>query len=612
MEWAVLRKRRLALKLLLTVGTASLAASLLFLAVNTTTSKYEITVYDSYPFLFWALLLVAIFFGQIAIFEGAQADETGRYWQWGFGLVLAATLVVLLIPFYRYNLYARGDMLTLIGMIEEIRNLGFVPESNYYPNVHLLMLTFASVTGLSVPKAINLVTPIMTVFYVLSLYSLLNVLFTKESKVLFVLPLVALPLFTQQHVVFQPSWFAFLTVPFVFYLIFRSYDRQSRFQFKFLLLLAIVSLVFYHPAVTLFFTLMLGLLKAAFVVGRLYTKRSRKIGNTPLIAASLAFILFFSWYYSFEGIIASTLSVFYVLFGLSAGSSQFGNLAASAARTSPEILDIVLVGVHTYGMSAAIVSMSLLFFGYYAYLTVWGDREYDAVETFLGATLLVFTFGAAVAFFVDIVLRFHRILRFAIFAGPLLIGLGLYTLSTRLDPKTASQYLRPVVYTSFFVFAFLGVFTLYGSPLSDDSNLQITQAEIEGMEWLFENRNTSLVIDELGINQYRLYTYTQSKKGLGTNIRWRLPPPPMHFAYANASLEDLPYRAAEHRRYLVVTRLGREKNPRFYPKYRQYWRHNPSDFRRLERDSEFLHVYDDGTLDAYVVRGVGVQTNESR
>lgn len=608
--WVGVDRKRL--KLLLTIGAVCVATSVAFVATNANASGYEITVYDSYPGTFWLLLVVAVLIGQIVIFESGQLDDNRSYWRWGFALLLSTYLVLLMIQALRYNMYARGDMLTLIGMVLEIKELNVIPESNYYPNVHLLSLTVSYATGLRVAKVINVITPLMSIFYFVSVYALLDTVFTDKRKLPFALPFASLLLFKGQHVTFQPSWFAFCTIPFILFLFFRGYRRTSRYPFKVALVLTIVALAFYHPAVTFFFIAMLIALKGASLVGRQFARRSLTTGSTPLLAASIALILFFSWYYSFETFAGSTVTILYLLLGLSEGASQFGNLSGTIARTNPQLLDLALAGIYTYGLYAAVVGLGLVFLGYLTYLALRRRRSYDPIEAFLGVTFLVFTVGAAIAFFIDVVLAFHRILRYAIFSGSILIGIGFYTLFQRIDAESVDRYLRPIIYVSFFVFAFLSVFTLYGSPLSDDNNRQITQAEIEGMEWLFTHRNTSLVIDQLGINQYRLYTYTQSKKGLGTNVRWHLPPPPMNFMYSNASLEDIPDSAAVNRRYLVITELGRTKNPRFYPQYRQFWRHTPEDFRRLEHDPSFHHVYDDGTLDSYIVRNVSTQPNGSR
>lgn len=610
-EGGLLRGNRRTLKLALTTGTVCVAASLTFIAADPQASRYEITVYDSYPLWFWMLLFAAVLLGQIGIFESRNEAGLHRYWKWGFGLIIAANTVLLTIPALRYEMYARGDMLTLIGMIREIDALGIVSQTNYYPNVHLYALTFSYATGIDIPTTVNVITPIVTVLYILAVHVLLKALFTYEDKLLFVLPFVSLLLFKGQHVVFQPSWFAFLMVPFVLYLLFRSYDRPSKYRFKIGLLLAVVSLTFYHPAVTLFFIGTLLMLKVAFAVGRRFAGERRTTGNTPVITASIASILFFSWYFSFDAIIRIILSIGYVLLGVSDEGSMFESLAGVTARTNPGLFDVALVGIYKYGIYAAVVGVTLVFLGYRASHWLQRRGEYDAIEAFLGMVFLSFTAIAAVAFVVNITLRFNRFLRFALFAGPILIGIGFYTLQQRLDTRRIVRYYRPIIYTSFFVFAFLSVFTLYGSPVSTDENRQITQAEVEGMDWLFTRRNTSLLIDELGINQFRLYSFTRSETAPQSNIRWRVPPPSMHFEYDNVSEEDVLYGAALERRYLVITMLGREKNPRFYLQYREHWRHSPADFGRLERRQSVSRVYDGGTMTTYVVRGIGNETNES-
>jgi hypothetical protein len=596
-------ERRVRLKLLLAVGAAATAIALVFVAADPKATSYELSVYDAYPLPFWFLVLVATFFGQLVIFESGYADRWHRYWKWGLALVLGINAVLLLLPALRYELFARGDMLTYIGMIRRIGDLGAVPRTNYYPNVHLLALTVSYATGIAPSTVINVLPPVASLFYIVSLYPLLNVVFGGSRKVLFVLPFSSLLLFSGEHVFFHPSVFAFMTLPFAFYLLFRSYGGRATTRFRAALLVVVVAVTFYHPVVTVFFVGMLGLLWLSVVASKRLASADTMTRRSPLVVAVLAFVLFFAWYYSFESIIGSTLIIVYTLMGVSEGSSQLGNIASVFSRTTPAVSDIALVGIYTYGLVGAIIGLAFVFVGYYAVLVARGQRRFDPIEAFLAGTLCVFTFGAAVAFAVDVTIGFYRVVRYARFVGVVLVGAGFYTLFRRIDADVAARYLRPVVYLSLFAFAFLSVFYLYSSPLSNGSNLQITEAEVEGMEWTFEHRNRSLAIDQLGISQYRMSTYENLEET--ENIRFELPPPPDHFDYANASAEDLPSSAAADRRYLVTTELGRVSNPRLYPSYREFWRHSPQDFDRLERKPSVGHVYDDGTLDLYVISGVG-------
>jgi hypothetical protein len=601
---------RLRLKLSAAVGSLALALAMLFVAADPRAVQYELSVYDAYPAAFWVLLLLGLFVGQVVVFESVRSGERHPYWRFGFGLMLAANAVLLFLPAIRYDFFLRGDMLSFVGMIRTIGETGVVSESNYYPNVHLLAFAVSAVTGIDPSRIVNYLPPVVWLLYVASLYYLLTGFFEDRTEILFVIPFGALLLFEFEHSLFTPSLFAFPMIPFVLHLLFRSYTNRESYRFKVLYLVAVVSLVFYHPAVTMFFVGMLVLLKLVFFVGRYGRAPNARSENTSLFSAAIAFVLFFSWYYSFASIIGSTLAVLYTVLGLSEGSSTYGQLTSVFARASPELSDVALVGVYRYGLIAAIVGLTLAAVAYLGYLSLRGRRPLDAVELFLVATFGTFLVVSVVAFFVDVTLGYARFARYVRFAGSILVGVGFYALFRRTDSDALGRYLRPAIYASFFVFAFLSVFLLYGSPLSNDRNLQITEAEVKGSEWLFEYRNDSLLIDQMGIDQYRMYSFDQSTSR-GRNVRRSVPPPPDHFAYGNVSLEDLPSGAAENRRYLVVTRLGRIKNQRLYPQYQEFWRHTPDDFERLERDPSFSHVYDDGSLEAYLVQNVGASGNNS-
>lgn len=593
-------------KFLAAVGATCLAAALTFVAANPTASGYEITVYDGYPTAFWVLLLCALFLGQVAIFEGARNRTDLGHWKLGFAVLLAANAVLLFLPAIRYDMWARGDLLTFIGMINNIGVVETVPRSNYYPSIHLFALVFSQVTGIEVAQVVNLLPPVMTLVYVVSTYVFLTVVCDDARKPLYVLPFSSLLLYQFENIWFTPSVFAFMLVPFVLYLLFRVRTERTRTRFKVLLLVSIVALVFYHPAVTVFLVGILGLVKVAFLLrGRVFAGDSH-YKSTPVVAASIASVLFFAWYYSFDSIVGSTLIVVYHLLGISQGSPQFGQITSVYARTTPELSDLVLVGIYSYGLFAPLVGMGSVFLGYFVYLALRGRRSFGVIEAILGGILAVFTVGGVFAFFVDVTLGFTRIVRYVRFAGSILVGFGFYTLFRRADFRSAARYLRPVIYVSFFVFAFLSVFMLYGSPISNEENLQLTDSEMAGMNWLFDHRNESLLVDELGISQYRHHTMVNPRQELGESLRQSTPPPPDHFEYGNGSALSKPEdRTFKNRRYLVVTELGRTKNPRFYPQYPDFWRHTPEDFARLERDSDVAHVYASGSLDTYLVHDVG-------
>lgn len=602
---------RIRLKLLSAVGATLIATCLVTIAASSQAGRYEITVYDAYSAAFWASLLTALFLGQIVIVESVRGGSVHRYWKWGLALVLSANAVLLILPVVRYHLFARGDMLTFIGMIERIRTLGYVPQSNYYPNIHLLTLAMSYVTGIEVEVLVNVIPAIGSLFYAVSLYELLASIFDDRRKVLFILPLGSLLLFKFENAMFSPSVFSFMLLPFVLYLLFRIHAGGVFTRYRYGFVIVLVSIVFFHPITTVFFVGIFLLLKTAGLAGRWLGDRNLHRERTTVIAASLALIVFFAWYYTFSSIVGSTAIVLLSLLGVSQGTPQYSQVTGVLARTNPDLADIALVGIYKYGIIAPILAIGFTFLGYHAVLYATGRKSYDTVEAFAAGTFVVFTVGAVFAFFVDIIIGETRVLRYVRFAGTIIIGLGFYELFRRVDRRALDQYLRPALYATLFVLAFFSVFMLYASPLSNTYNSQVTEGEVRGMEWLFENRDRSLVIDELGISQYRLYTYLHETQESGTNVRSSRTAPPPHFAYGNESEVEVPSDASPSRRYLVVSRLGRIENPRFYPGYQRYWRHKPADFRNLETDPSFAHVYDGGGIDSYIVQGIGNQSEQS-
>lgn len=604
-------KPRVRLKLLLAVGAAFLAFALVHVAADPFTPRYEITIYDGYPPAFWAALVGAVFLGQVAVFESAWAADARRYWKWGFALVLAANAVLLILPAIRYYIYAGADVLTFIGMTEQIRNLGVVPQSNYYPNVHLLTLALSYLTGLKVQFLVSLVPAVISLFYPVAVYALLRVWFEDSRKPLYVVPFAVPLVFTYENLMFSPSVFSFLLLPFVLYLLFRIYAGRSLTRLRLPFIVVIVAVVFYHPLTTLFFVGVFGLLALTLAVGRRFDDSYAAQERTTLVAASIAFVVFFAWYYSFPSIVGSTTIVVLSVLGLSQGTATADQLASVFFRTNPDVADVTMVGIYTYGMFAAIAGLSLAFVGYLAYRFARDREEFDVIEAFLALTFLAFTAGAVGAFFVDLPFGTTRLQRYARFAGTVLIGLGFYRLFRRANVRAVGRYLRPAAYVSFFVLAYLSVFMLYGSPLSNSVNVQVTESEVKGMEWVFENRDSDVLIDELGIQQYRFYTFLYETRDTPEGIGWMESDtaPPPHFEYDNASAVKRLDDSSTDRRYLVITELGRVRNPRFFPGYEDSWRHTPEDFERLENDPSVARVYDDGGLNAYLVREVGNQSS---
>src|SRR6056297_1370604 len=99
-------------------GLVLVLTVILFLTPDATT--YEISIYDAYPWYFWAIAGVGLLLGNVVIVRSA-AEETA---DWMYGLLLVVTVVGVLVflPYFRgYAVFGRADVLSHVGYIRDIQ-----------------------------------------------------------------------------------------------------------------------------------------------------------------------------------------------------------------------------------------------------------------------------------------------------------------------------------------------------------------------------------------------------------------------------------------------------------------------------------------------------------
>lgn len=148
---------------------------------------------------------------------------------------------------------------------------------------------------------------------------------------------------------------------------------------------------------------------------------------------------------------------------------------------------------------------------------------------------------------------------------------------------------------------FLSIFTFYYSTVNGDVNLQVTNMDWEGTEWIFDHKNKQIMTDELGISQWRFYSaiYGIKEYNLIKSVGQVIKSPPDHFSYNNKTSLGAYYNES---RYLIITSLGRIFYPEAYPDYKKYWRFSPKDFDKLESDDTVMKIYTNGDFDAFFIK----------
>jgi len=592
------------------VSLALVAFCIVLIALNPTAAGYEISLFQAYPLPFWVALVTALASGQLLIFRNGFEPEA-EYWKLGVALVGIVTVVLLSQPHIRYTLYGRGDILTHIGYVRRVVATGTILETNWYPALHFLAALVAELTVLAPKDAISVFPVLFSLFYLASLVYLFARLTSSATSFLFALSVGVLPLLGGVHTYAAPSGVAFLSVPLVIYLFLRLHDAEQFRTYAAAFVLVTLTLVPFHPLTFLYLLSILLALRVTYEIGTRVRSLSMDVGGpirTPTLL--LALLLWLWWYSSFPSVVRTGLDMMATLIGRTE-AGQFGHLVGVASTYTPDVLDILTIGVAQYGLLGILCSSATFLIGWYLFGSLREGEPIDSRVIAVTAVFGTFTAVAVVAFFVDFVFSYYRFVRPVYLTAPVLIGVGLAVVNERVDRPALRRFAVGIVVISLISLAVLSVLGLHLSPVTKDPNKQVTAMEIEGSEWFFEHRDQELRIDEVGFKQFRFYSVTSeevtreepyniallsAERGLlqlGTS-------PPDHFGYDGNESAGAAY---DDDRYLIVTELGRETYPELYTDYRPFWRFTPEEFQRLERDPAVDHVYDNGEFDVYYVHG---------
>jgi hypothetical protein len=569
---------------------------------------YEISIYDAYPWYFWVFIITSIFMGQIILMRGMlSSDKNNRLWIFGFWAIITTNIILLFMPFIRgYATYGRGDVLTHIGYIKDIFRTSSIGTDNFYPIGHILTASLSYITGISVEHGVNIIPPIFSLFYIISIYFLAKQILERKEEVLFVLAFTSILLFSHRHLIFSPSVQSFFLLPFVLYLYFKSRNSRNPLEFGILLIISLFLITFFHPMTTLFLILVFLILEFSLFIYKSINKKQgfelpelQKRGSFNVILIS--FITFFTWYFSFS---AATNSFRMVLNWLiyQSQATEIEGILDIIGRTHPDFPDLIELTFNMHGQLIILGFLSL-FFSIYIF-NIWrrhtSEHKLKFYHIFFFIGFLIFAVLSAITLFSYTPIGFGRVLKFVLFFSSVFVGLCFYLLFKKSEFSFNKQHFKSIsLCIILIVLLYFSTFNFYFSPVMRLPNEQVSEMEINGMTWFFDHRNEEVPIQEIGLSQKRFHDAIIGWSIPGKNIRYGADTLPVdHFDYINkTSLGDY----YEDQRYLVIGTLGRMYYPEIHPKYEERWRFTADDFCMLEKDNTVLRIYDNGNVNIYFV-----------
>ncbi|MDW5562425.1 MAG: hypothetical protein SA339_04290 [Methanomassiliicoccus sp.] len=539
---------------------------------NAPMGKYEYSVYQSTPAIFWIAIILGIVSGIATLIF--SYGKSRFFFSVGLFQLLITNFVLITLYLYRGFIYLeRFDSQTYVGFGKDIVQLGSIPDYNFYPIGSLIMAMTGMVTGQSVVMMSQLFPALFFTAYTLGILCWARAISTKPLFVTSMM-MAAIPIFFAWYIptIYHETW-CVLMLPFFFFILQRCTTGKA--SYKALAGLMVLFFVFGHPLVAV------GALLVMFI-----TLLTQDLSRTKVRSISPSFLLFcvvilFGWIVFNAGLVRDLQNIVEQLMGLAVGASTLGTAQGQSSQMG--ILSIV--------QSILVVTVDDLI---YILLSLWvgiiilknGWRTHPMTVTmacFLGgaaflAVMVVFTYTHNP--FRMINLNFTMI-----FTIPL-VGYLLYTF--RKDKK---RYRSQALAALIVVCMVATVFTMYQDPLEVYPNGALAKSEVVGNNWLITEQENGSMTYVVLTNPIRFTSLSHDEIAVRQNSNlWNITEASPHldpFLNANRT-ESMQYLIFSDYDVLAYTRTWAAAD-----------KYNASDFGSVTWSTEVNHVYMSDCLTTY-------------
>jgi hypothetical protein len=627
----------------LALGLSCFVIGAVVLAAHATpATDYEISVYAGTPIAFWLGIGVSL---SVAVTVGVFVP-TRRVRAVSLFLGGTAVIAVLLIPIVRgYYYLASADSMSHLGWIRDIATGALAPIDLFYPGFHVISVLIAIVTGAQLPRAAMLAVAafalVFVLFVTLSVRALtpssLGTVIGGISAFLF-LPINVIVVKLAPHPISQAS--LYIALVFFLFVKFLPADREwdeapadavtawyrwrhsSVFSGVFsgvglLLLLALATLVLYHPQAAAMIFILFSTIALVQVVYRWWFVSSRLGSYRPMLVPTIFLGSCLGiWIGTFHPGLLDTGS------RIAARVSEF--LQGTGGGDAGEVVGQRGSSLQQIGGSLEEVFIKLflvetVFVGLAVVLVILGFRnrldeespDLNAVTKALGFGFLVVGPWAALQFIGNISTLLFRYLGISMVVVTVLGAVTINALVTDErgvgTPTIGSDGKDPVAFDGglqgdstirraslvlvLFLILTISLATVFPSPFVYQPSMHVTEAQFEGYERTLDVYDESLGISNPGVGVWR---YRHAVAGT-TGLPWggEAVPRPEYDHNLTGYLRNASGDGGE---YLVVSEFDRVRADRVY----NGLRFNQSDFHAVGTQPGVNRVLSNGDVELYL------------
>ncbi|KKG79370.1 hypothetical protein DU43_15560 [Methanosarcina mazei] len=610
----------------------------IFIAFQNPAKGYELSIYDSTPFIVWFSLILSIIMALFIVLSQIAMNKyiLSNFWMIGIFILLFNRLILLYIPYIRGYFSWRGDNISHMGYLIDIVTYGQIPSNNFYPITHILLTVVNIVTGISQIIVVNYSTGIFSIFYVISIYLLATaVLHTKKEQILAVTSVVAV--FFSYNVYLMPNGWSQLYLPLLGVLYFKSLEKHNYFEYNLLFVILMIMYPFFHPLSSLYVMFMLTLIgvsiflihffidekndmklinrtKKHVFIGQLFSyfitylktaiNKSVSIENNrrsfPLTALLLETSILFTWILSFQKF-QIDLSIFYNSILTGTSLDVIGEMQNTLNKINLSGIEFAQLFIKTQGAN-------LIFLGLFAVsLFILCKKRHELQNSknlLILSGITIFTGFIYAGYLFGIpglnAIAAKRMDSFLMLFTPIYAGFVLaYFFRKELILKKINLF--PIL-CAFIIFtaSVLSINSLYTSPNVFRPTPSVTQMDMKGTDWFLDYHNKEILTTDIQSPIYRFVDgitgTVEQEKILGSRYRHTIVPD--HFNYTEMSklgesyLED---------RYMMITKFDTVI-------YSTVWsavgRFDPQDFDLLLEDTSVEKLYSNGETEIFSVHAI--------
>jgi len=584
-----------------------LLAVALLVTSNSPATGYEASIYRSTPTLFWIAVafstVCGIVFFIVHIYRG---DNRTRKLLPAFLLIFLSYAVCLSLFIIRgyYMWCMGGDPATHIGWIKETICTGYVPDSVIYPITHIYFSEIVQVTGLDLVLLHKMVPLIFALLMVPFMYLFACTVLPQKAEVLLA-TLISCTMIYGWYTDLTPNGLANLFLPLVLYLLFK-FLNSYKISWCLLLCIALLFYPVFHPIPTVFLGLVLLILLILYLTFQFFKKKHStiltgymgeiKLYLLPLLVLGIWFIFWISSFRAWDVTIQNVL-------GDGASPTSLSKLTAQieiAQGYGYNVLEQIVrqMGGQIVLVFLALISLPLL------WQQIQKNNRYKYVFSLYGP---IFVLGTLIAILYVFYLPFGplRLMFYVLVLSTVSASFLLYWALKKSRVCKGALTTGSILFLIGIVLVGLflgGITSLYPSPYVATANYHTTQAEVEGMDYLFAHMSSDVPILRISIPLSRygelLLTSEEIKIKKIPPLYLDSPNAPYHFGYDNSSTISMLY-PTEH--YLIISEKDRSMYVDTFPDMapHRWW---PQDFERLNHDPGLNLLYVNSGFDLWMLR----------